>query len=199
MINLESLSVEKALPADKLRDFGVSDQPGGGVRIEYVGPDGKPGRARYRGARGVDGSTWECSGLPVIAYWHVAASHPVYRRDVLLLCEGESSCWTLWHCGFAAVGIPGGDRAACLREIDVASAQTVLIVVEPDGPETYPLGRDNYAAQIVRQLDSIGYAGAVNTLYMDAHAADINELYQLDPSVFAERLDRIVDRALAER
>src|SRR6266446_2296010 len=198
LVDRQSLALTYALPSAALRAFGVRDLPGGGVRIEYVGPDGRPGRARYRRAKsGVQGSAWESGDLPVIAYRHAMTDNPVHAKGVILLCEGESSCWTLWHCGFAAIGIPGADKVSCLRAGDLGSAQTV-VVIEPDGLETYPDGRDAYSGQVLRRLRETGYPGTVKMLYLDAVAKDINALYQAGPATFVPRLQRLLDLAVRE-
>ena len=45
-IDVENLARLKGLPMAALRAFGVRDQESGGVRIDYIAPDGTPARAR---------------------------------------------------------------------------------------------------------------------------------------------------------
>lgn len=196
-IDVEILARVKGLPAAALRAFGVRDRHGGGVRIEYVAPEGTPARARLRMALGgLAGSSWEDGELPITAYWRPLASDLARRREPLLLCEGESSCWTAWQWGFGAVGIPGADQVAALRAQHLAYASAVAVVLEPDGPQTYPRGRACYLAEVRERLRAIGYAGRVATLDLDGVAADINTLYQAAPSAFAARLEELIQRAL---
>jgi hypothetical protein len=50
----------------------------------------------------------------------------------VVLVEGESDCHTLWHHGFAAVGIPGSRSWRDCWAAELKSIPRVYVVVEPD-------------------------------------------------------------------
>ena len=47
---------------------------------------------------------------PVMAYGEGRLGEAV-AAGYLILVEGESDCWTLWHAGFPALGLPGAKTA----------------------------------------------------------------------------------------
>lgn len=198
MIDLEELARAKGLPAETLRSFGLTDQPTGGVRIDYRAPSGGSLRARLRVAiGGPDGSRWEDSESPMGAYWQPLSDRLVDERGLLLLCEGESSCWTAWQSGFGAVGIPGADRVDLLRDEHLALAETVVAVLEPEDPQTYPHGRATYLAEVTGRLRALRYEGRVFVIDLDGIAADLNALFCADPRAFAGRLLELIEKAPA--
>ena len=196
-INVESLARTKGLPPSVLRSFGVRDHPGGCVRIAYFSPDGTGARARIRTASGgFAGSHWEPGDLPVTAYWRPPADDWADRIGPILVCEGESSCWTAWHGGFGAVGIPGADMVATLQLSHLGSAEEAVIVIEPEDPQTYPWGRDRYLEAVQDRLRDIRYPGRVRALDLDGVADDVNALYRADKGSFAAQLTDLIAGAL---
>jgi len=196
-IDLETLARAKGLAAPVLRAFGLSDRATGGVRVEYLWPPhGGPARARLRLALGgLDGSRWEEGDAPIGAYWRPLVDELVRRRGVLLLCEGESSCWTAWEAGFGAVGLPGADQVDALRAEHLAGAPAVVVIVEPEDPQTYPMGRERYLSDVAARIHALGYRGRVLTLDLGPVAADLNALWRAEPAAFAERLASLIERS----
>lgn len=199
--SVAALARAKALPEEVLRRFGVTDVDGGGVREEYLSPDGTPVRDRFRWTPGgPDSSTWEERDLPRTAYWRPFVPGLARARGYLLLCEGESSCWTAWHHGVAAVGFPGADHVGVLDAGHLAGADVVGVVVEPDDPGTYPMGAQVYRAGVLARLAELGLPDAkrrVVVLDLTGVADDLVELRRQDPPGFPARLRTLLDDAPA--
>ncbi|WP_189078356.1 hypothetical protein [Mangrovihabitans endophyticus] len=201
--SVADLARTKALPEDALRGFGVTDVHGGGVREEYLSPDGAPVRDRFRWTPGgLNSSTWEERDLPRTAYWRPFVPGLARDRGYLLLCEGESSCWTAWHHGVAAVGFPGADHIGVLGAGHLAGADVIGVIVEPDDPDTYPRGADHYRDQVLARLAQLGLPDAqrrVVVLDLTGTAADLVELHRQDPQQFPARLGTLLDDARETR
>jgi hypothetical protein len=197
--SVAGLARAKGLPEEALRRFGVTDVDGGGVREQYLSPDGTPVRDRFRWTPGGPaGSTWEERDAPRTAYWRPFVPGLARERGYLLLCEGESSCWTAWHHRVAAVGFPGADHVGVLGAGHLAGADVVGVVVEPDDPGTYPMGAAAYRDQVLARLAELGLPDAkrrVVVLDLTGVAADLVELRRQDPAGFPARLQALLDGA----
>src|SRR5437763_2505884 len=195
-ISVALLSEVKKIPVAVLTGFGLADIPGGGVRIDYVTPAGHPGRARNRWQiTGLTGSTFEDSDAPITAYWRPESRELAEKRDVVLLTEGESTCWTLWYLGWAAAGFPGAEEVGCLTLGHLEPASTAVIIAEWDDPDTYPGGVADFTERVTRQVRGCGFRGTLKVLDMAPVAEDINALYQADPAAFERRLEELVEAA----
>ncbi|MFF2374980.1 hypothetical protein ACFVUW_11420 [Streptomyces xiamenensis] len=196
LVSIELLAQVKRIPADILVGFGLHDIPHGGVRIDYPTPDGGLGRARHRWQiTGLTGSTFEDSDRPVRAYWRPENREYAERHGIVFLAEGESTCWTLWHQGFAAVGFPGAENVDCFDHRHLAPATTVVIVAELDDPDTYADGVADFVERVLRRLEASGYSGEVRILDFAPIAEDINALYQMNTKKFRQVLLKLVDGA----
>ena len=125
----------KKLPVDFLRGLGLSDMAYMGapaVRIPYHNPDGTEGPVRFRVALGksedVDGRfKWKKGSKPCL--YGLERKH----ADILILCEGESDCHTLWHHGFPALGTPGASNWKEDRDaLHFDGCSTIYAIKEPD-------------------------------------------------------------------
>lgn len=196
LTSVAELSALKHIPVEVLTGYGLRDIPGGGVHIDYLTPDGHPGRARHRWqVTGLTGSTFEESDRPVTAYWRPESREFARRRDTVLLTEGESTCWTLWYRGFAAAGFPGAEQVDCLDAGHWAPASTAVIVAEWDDPDTYPDGVGDFVDRVVRRLAARGFDGVVKVLDLEPVAEDINALYRADPERFETALLELISKA----
>lgn len=177
-ITLEALARDKGLPPDLLRDLGCADLPNGGVRIPYRDLEGREVVARLRYAlRAGDGSRWP-KGAKLTPYGldRLAAAR---GKGFLILVEGESDAWTLWHHGIPALGTPGADMAKTLEPEHLEGIRRVYLIQEPDqGGETFRRG-------IAARLRDIGWAGELRVIPMADHGhKDPNAWHKADPAGF---------------
>src|SRR5262249_40596908 len=128
-INLAQLAQAKALPAAWLKkELGLHDLPGGGVGIPYFDASGAQEIAVKKRTRIVakEGSYWPKDlGLAAYGQWRLDRAQ---RAGFLILVEGESDCWTLWHYGLPALGIPGANAAKVLDAEHVDGLAKVYII-----------------------------------------------------------------------
>jgi hypothetical protein len=86
---------------------------------------------------------------------------PEKRADKdLWLVEGESDALTLWHYGYAALGIPGNSNMKCLAADHVEGLQRAIVVIEDDD------GGDAFYSAAVKQLHSLRFKGLVRICNM---------------------------------
>ena len=64
----------------------------------------------------------------------------------IVLVEGESDCWTLWHHGFPALGIPGANFSKILEKDFLERIGNVYVLREPDS------GGDQFVAGVADRL-----------------------------------------------
>lgn len=139
-LTLAELAAAKKLPKTFLRQLGVRNAPyysPHAVSITYRDFEGNEQAVRYRLA--LDG--------PERFRWRPKAKPPFYGLDRwreirnagwVLLVEGESDCWTAWHHGIPALGIPGKESwpacwSRCPVEIrDLLRKVRVFLWQEPD-------------------------------------------------------------------
>ena len=99
-ITIHDLAADKKLPVEFLRQVGLHDCPGG-VEIRYRLEDGTPApRQRIRAALvAKKGSRWDEGSGPIVPYG-LDRLQEARSAGYLVLVEGESDSWTLWHnCG----------------------------------------------------------------------------------------------------
>jgi putative DNA primase/helicase len=108
-ITLDALAAHKGLPVDYLKSIGLADDHHRGapaVRIGYWHEDGSQLDPRYRIAATGDLKVVSAKGAKTHMYgrWYRDA---VLERGFVIVVEGESDTWTLWHRGYPAIGLPG--------------------------------------------------------------------------------------------
>ncbi len=182
---LRAYADAKGLDEAWLRSLGVSDATwpakGGApaVRIPYHDADGAEVSVRYRiSVEGPDRFRWRHGSKPLL-YGLDRLGRPTRRgalaalRDPVALVEGESDCHTLWHAGFAAVGLPGANswRETWARDLD--GVAEIHVVVEPDDGGRAVLG----------WLAKSSIRDRVRLVYLEG-AKDASEFYLSDPSHF---------------
>lgn len=131
-LTVEALAADKGLSAHFLEGLGVTDIPEG-VVITYLRRDSSPcTRQRLRTApKAKDGSIWmsgEGSPEPY-GLWKLDEAG---KAGYLIIVEGESDCWTLWHHGFPALGIPGASMAKTLKSEHIEGIYKLYLVQEAD-------------------------------------------------------------------
>jgi len=105
-LTLATLADAKGLDAEKLRAWGLTDLPAGGIEIPYRDTDGNTVAVRYRLAlEGANRFKWRSGDTPILyGLWRL---REWTDSDTLYLCEGETDTLTLWHAGLPALGCPG--------------------------------------------------------------------------------------------
>ncbi len=129
-ISVDALAVAKGLPVSLLHSLGVADTSGG-LLIPYKQIDGSPARARVRkGLRATaDGCRWDGSAsLPIVPYGLDRLSRSRENGPFLIIVEGESDCWTCWHHGLPALGIPGATMYNKLEAGHVEGFSTLCLL-----------------------------------------------------------------------
>lgn len=141
-LTLADLAAAKKLPEEFLAGLGlVNDR--NRVKIPYFGADGQPAATRYRVSMDTEPRFFWRRGSRVMLYGleRLAEAH---KAGWLLLVEGESDCWTLWHHGLPALGIPGKDVWQPGWEKHLAGIPEVLAWQEP--------GADSFTERILRDM-----------------------------------------------
>ena len=105
----------------------------------------------------------------------------------LIICEGETDCWTLWNAGYPALGLPGASNVKCLQLAHVAGFERLIIVSEPDAAGA------KFPAVIADHLRDLGHVGRVDVLFMGTSGfKDPAALWVDDPASFRERFDALL-------
>jgi len=108
-LTLEALAQAKKLPVDFLMSLGIQTDLWTGkarVRIPYMDDHGTIQSIRYRLA--LDGDmrfAWRKDDHVLL--YGLPRLRAAVALGWVLIVEGESDCWTAWHHGLPAVGIPG--------------------------------------------------------------------------------------------
>jgi hypothetical protein len=186
-ITVAMLAKAKRLPVPFLKELGLRDVASG-VEIPYYGPTGEEIAAKRRAAlKAADGSYWP-RGLPLAAYgqWRLDAANKV---GFLLLVEGESDCWTLWHHGLPALGLPGSGTAKTLLREHVEGVEKIYVHHEPDR------GGEMFVAGVRGRLAELGFKGKVYQLQMSDGIKDPADLHTAAPDDFKVKLERAIRTA----
>lgn len=176
-VTVEALAANKKLPVEFLRSLGLRDE-GNYVVIPYLNLEGEEVARKHRTAlKAKEGSFWQGEG-GIYAYgvWRLADAR---KRRELVLVEGESDCWTHWHHGFPALGLPGADSGATLYPEYLNHIDRIFIVREPDK------GGDTFVEGISKRLASYGWKGTARVVRFPA-AKDTNDLHRQDPEKFVK-------------
>jgi hypothetical protein len=178
----------KQLQEGLLRDLGLRDTAQG-VAIPYHDEHGnvlfERTRLSLEGAR----RFLRPPGVPLAPYG-VDRLKSAREGGFLILVEGESDCWTLWHAGFPALGLPGAGAARALIAEHVAGFRQVFVIREP-GP-----GGDTFIRGNAERLLQIGFAGEGFEVSIDGFK-DPSDLYCDDPSLFRERFEKVPNNPTA--
>ena len=127
------------MPVAFLRDLGLKtiDSPWGHdqqvLAIPYRDVNGKPIRGRCRVAwTGENKLVWDKPKGGTTALYGLDRLPDMTSRQ-LFLVEGESDAQTLWHHGYAALGVPGATNFKPSRDDDfLAGFDDIIALIEPD-------------------------------------------------------------------
>ena len=152
IVNVATLARAKILPNGALLACSVEDVRGQGVVIPYCDETGPcVARKRRTALAAKDGSLWPAK-TPAIAYglWKLPDAQ---KAGQLILVEGESDCWVLWHHRYPALGIPGSSNAKTLTAEALVGIQHIDVVIEPD------LGGETFRQGVGRRLMDLNFNG----------------------------------------
>lgn len=132
ILTVEALAAHKGFPATFLQSLGVNDTSEG-VVISYLRQDfSQCSRQRLRTAlKAKDGSRWLAGSDSPEPYglWKLDEAR---KAGYLIIVEGESDTWTLWHYGFPALGIPGATMVKTLKSEHIEGIYKIYLVQEAD-------------------------------------------------------------------
>lgn len=184
-VTVDDLANHVGLSATFLRSLGVRER-GGIIEIPYRDMLGRVVSVRYRFALTKRDAPqghrfgWR-SGSRDIPYG-LDRLITARRAGYLIIVEGESDCWTLWHAGFPALGLPGLGKEHLLQADMLHRIMRLYVVEERD------MAGAMFAWDVTRHLQKICPSAQVSTLRPPSPAKDINELYQHDKPLFFEWL-----------
>jgi hypothetical protein len=182
--SVESLAAAKRLPADFLRNLGLTDAPDG-VAVPYFDVTGETIRIRKRIALDGPRKYLQPRGVALQAYGAERLDEAA-RAGFLVIVEGESDCWVCWHHGLPALGLPGSNTAKTLEKEHVESVPTVYVHREPDA------GGKTFAEGVTRRLAELGFTGKVYILTMPDGLKDPADLHAADPELFLQRFQQAI-------
>jgi hypothetical protein len=161
-----------------------------GIKIPYYDTDGAEApRCRIRTALSARaGSFWTDGGASLVPYglWRLEEAR---TAGFLVICEGESDCWTLWLHHFPCLGLPGAGMYNLLEQHYLAGIERIYVIQEAD-----IAGRD-FVRGIGRRLQQIAWPGKAYIVSLN-EAKDPNALHKREKQhfavVFQEELDAAV-------
>lgn len=192
-LSLSDLANDKGLPEEFLKELGVApvmNEYGKTViRVLYRMEDGTEApRQRLRTAlKAKKGSLWT-KGQGAIAPYGLWKLPEARQTGFIVLVEGESDCWTLWHHGFPALGIPGADLSKTIQLDHLKNIERIYVFREPDQ------GGSTFVAGVAKRLKEIGWCGKAFELKLDG-VKDPNELHKQNASDFKEFFQKALDSA----
>jgi len=185
---LANLAKAKRLPVKLLRDLGVEDLRGGGVSIPYYDAVGNELFRRTRGVPGLNRPFNQPAGVKLQPYGQERLGDP-RKVEFLVLVEGESDCWTLWHHKLPALGCPGAGTYNTLQAENLEGIEVIYISRETDK------AGEEFVSGVTRRLLQLGYKGKAFRLDWPEGCKDPSDLHILDSTQFKERLGQIIDAA----
>ena len=183
-LSLAKLAEHKKLPSEFLARLGVNDHLGG-VAIRYYDDAGDEIVIKRRTdvvAR--NGSYWP-GGTKLAAYglWKI---HEARKVGFVILVEGESDCWALWHHGLPALGLPGSGTAQTL------TAEALERHRDPLRPSRAGPGRRAVCRQRRGPARQLHFAGRAFEIQMPDRLKDPADLHKDNPERFKERMETVI-------
>ncbi|MCI0460794.1 MAG: DUF3987 domain-containing protein [Gemmataceae bacterium] len=125
-----------------------------------------------------EGSYWP-KGQPLTAYgqWRLRDAD---RAGYVLLVEGESDCWAVWHHGLPALGVPGATATKALEREHVEGLERVYVWREPDQ------GGDQFVPGVAARLRQLGFQGQILEVGISG-VKDPADLHTQDQARFEDR------------
>jgi hypothetical protein len=186
-ISLAALAADKGLPESFLRQLGVEDHRRG-VLIPYRREEGTCAeRRRLRIAlKAKEGSRWEGTG-PLLPYG-LDRLADAREAGLLVVVEGESDTWTLWHHGYPALGLPGAETSGLLQGSHLLGIERIFIIREPDA------AGEKFVRSVAARSGQIGWPGKIYEVKLP-DAKDPNALHLKSPADFKTAFQTALDAA----
>lgn len=190
LATVSQLAQARSLDEAELRRWGLRDTPKG-VEIPLLDLNGAVvGRRCRRHLERANPTIWLDGDR--IAYNPDTMLMDLARKTgELTIVEGESDCWTLWHHGVPAVGIPGATMVKLISDAHVRDLHLIYVVREPDkGGVTFLNG-------VIVRLAALRFDGAIKVIDLNESYAlkDPSDLHTADPAWFLSRWSSAVNSA----
>ncbi len=164
------------------------------VLIPYHLPDGsRATRHRRRYAlTGKNKFAWSgCKADGEIVPYGLNRLQAARQAGYIILVEGESDCWTLWHQDFPAMGVPGASTARKLKQEYLQDLDRVYLIREPDA------GGEEFAEGVRKRLAGWkSWKGQLLVIDLEG-AKDASELHCKEPHAFRETFEKAIAGAEA--
>ncbi|HJT57582.1 MAG TPA: hypothetical protein VJ761_13860, partial [Ktedonobacteraceae bacterium] len=161
-----------------------------GIKIPYYDTAGvEAPRCRIRTALTArDGSFWTDGDAAILPYglWRLEEAR---TAGFLVICEGESDCWTLWLHLFPCLGLPGASMYNLLEQRYLSGIERIYIIQEAD-----KAGQD-FVKGVGRRLQQFAWPGKACVVSLP-EAKDPNLLYKREPKRFAAVFQAALDEAV---
>lgn len=189
-LTLEELAKAKGFSVEYLKGLGVV-QGINGVQITYKLRDGslaKQQRTRLSLTTEPRFKWLQGAGAPVpYGLWLLDKMRQ--RSSALVLVEGESDCWTLWHYSIPALGIPGAKMAKTLEADHVSQFEKIYIYQEPD------TGGKTFVTKTSQRLSELNYSGQVFVIHSPDGFKDPNDIHRTKPAEFKTIFEQLIKNA----
>jgi hypothetical protein len=177
-----------------LHELGLKDVANG-VLIPYRLMDGSLAprqRIRCSPSGEKNRSIWDKNSGAIVPYG-LDRSRECYDAGFLVLVEGESDCWTLWHHGYPALGIPGATMASTLQPGYLSNEIAKVYVVEEPGD-----AGKIFVQQLTAKLcgSAFGWKGDIFVVTLGA-IKDPSDLHIKNPAGFNVAFQAALDSAVA--
>jgi hypothetical protein len=172
-LTLAALADAKKLPAKEMRSYGLSDCQRHGapaVRIIYHDGSGAEIAVRFRRSLATEPRFEWRRGDHVALYGQTDLAK-ARRLGYVFIVEGESDCWTLWHYGLPAVGVPG--KSTWKREWAALldGVEAVYVWQEPHAEDfALRIGAGIPSARVIRAPEGAKDPSALHVLGRDVVA-----------------------------
>ncbi len=187
---VEDLAKDKGLPASFLESLGVQNI-GNGVKITYYTAGGKlNSKQRFRWSL-AEKPVWSKKGKTMICYGGWRIKEMAEKHDYMVLVEGESDSWTLWHHDLPAIGVPGADMGKLVAVGHVKPFDSVYIWKE------HGRSGETFLKSVPRRLAKLEYQGKVFMIRSPEYD-DPNDLHKATmdkPGAFLEKWQKILEAA----
>ena len=189
-VTLESLAEFKGLPVSELAAYGCSARRYAGkqaVAIPYLDCQGETLAVQYRTAlqRNPEGADDRFRFRSGDKAGHLYGLDHLARAQALgwvLIVEGPSDCWTAWHYGLPAVGVPG--KSAWKRQMAEQLGDLDIYVWQEPGAQDFieRIGRDLPNIRVIVAPQEVKDISEAHTAGLDVVAL-LEKLRQRAPSL----------------